>query len=758
VTSVTAGAGASAPVYEYTVGAPRVFVTTVNPVGEPGKQTYHHDWPTSAAGWVEEPRLIPQSGTRLAGSTGAASFRLLRRTREDNGALSAANAGAFTRGCYIAVSVQAAGAFDRTKVQWWGWITAIDATRMAGVDDEVGSVTAQELGGLIDSTQLSGWAQEHPTSAGYPIAFASPPTANIAVGDGLIVGNCKSISGDGSTHYVFARTAADCAPATMTSPDTHVWTRWRLLSHLIEYCKRPGVPPLSVSVSTNVRAFLDDTSIPEVFDLVGLTLKGALDLLLPRSRGIGWYLNPSYTGWEVVVYTHDPDGSYLTTLSGTKALNDPQTITVDGSEVEVSTSTSASDEYDEVIIRGERIIHAVTVSYLDGNLDAGWTGASASGGTGSSGLQEDLYRKAATVIYPTSPTNGDRIARNTEFRQGPSLDRVFTVFKLKANSNGVITAKTTPGPGTGSDIALVPEILWDAATGTISVSAGTTNNKQPYLPTARILRALPWPKGLKTDGTDTRDATAKAQPEYWTPRLFRYMPTPPAYDREKWINLLSHGQPQDSAHVQRGTPEVASDDRSLALRVTYSPPEILARGHWSSTDGATAFYPSTPNDTGTDDTRKAFDWQTLVATVAIESDQRVEVSRVNPAIASTGVRRQLVINEPGLKCWTVQKGAILGVTTVSGGDMSPDRVTATNTEAWMSATGKDDVYVTRCDYPDRPAVARDGGGVDVPTARVGDAAMQAAGRGARLGCHRDNGGLDHRARRGRRRPGDLDDV
>lgn len=688
----------AASVYEYTLGTVRVFVVPptrahTDTLGD----TTRFDWPSTAASWVEEARLLPVSSQRQVGSLGTATFRLLRRTREENGNLVAGDPGKFAKGCYIAIATGIAQtfaangtpqliAFDATKVKWWGWVTAVDAQRFADADDESGVVTAQELGGLLDSSQLTGWQQES-TDPNYSVAISTPPTANMSIADGIIVGN--RIAGPAGESW-FARRAADCGQTA-----AKVWTRWRLLSHLIAYCKPANIPTLSVVASVNLQAFLDDTTLPEVYELYGLTMKGALDMLLPRARGVGWYLAPKtdLSGWAVNVYSHDPTGAYLKTPAGVAVANTPVDVTADDTFADVSYSESASEEFDEVVIRGERVVVGATVAYGDGNLDAGWL-------HGSSGDQEDLFRKCTGVTYPTSPTPGDKIARNTEKRQGPGLDRVFTTFALKADSNGTIGYKTPPGLGTGTAKAIAPRVTWDSTAKTINLANDSGNNLQPYIPTARILRWLPWPKTVDPDGTDRRSAAEKVQPEYLPPRVFRYLASPPAYDREKWINLMTHGAPQDSGHVQRGTPSVSADDRSFAIRIECSPPEMLARNHWSVGDAAMAWYPLTPNDTS-GSAKQAIDWQSLVATIAFETDQRVEVSAIRPGLPSAAAsRRQLVISEPGLKFWMVLQGTILGLdSATSGGAMQPWRVSATNAESWATSGQNAVAYVTRNDYP-----------------------------------------------------------
>ena len=71
------------------------------------------------------------------------------------------------------------------------------------------------------------------------------------------------------------------------------------------------------------------------------------------------------------------------------------------------------------------------------------------------------------------------------------------------------------------------------------------------------------------------------------------------------------------------------------IHVNASPNHLLARNHWTSA-AATAIEP-------------LYDWQTLVATVAIETDQRLELSSViKDARPSDGV---MVIHDDSAELW-----------------------------------------------------------------------------------------------------------
>ena len=114
------------------------------------------------------------------------------------------------------------------------------------------------------------------------------------------------------------------------------------------------------------------------------------------------------------------------------------------------------------------------------------------------------------------------------------------------------------------------------------------------------------------------------EPEFLPPQawiLTRYLTPGPESNSYKTLEELG---------IDVGVPEL-----DWGIHVNASPNHLLARNHWTSA-AATAIEP-------------LYDWQTLVATVAIETDQRLELSSViKDARPSDGV---MVIHDDSAELW-----------------------------------------------------------------------------------------------------------
>ncbi len=708
------------------VDAVRVFVLPATALNPGPRSTYAFPW---SLGFVEEKRLIPQRCADVPGGMGDASFRLLRIAREENG-VAASTTHNVVSGAYCCITRGMGETFDSSTaglalVDWWGWIASVDGDQVKGTTDLFGSVTARGLGHLLDGTVLTGFRKAVSGSGQYPAPINTPPTANFSLVEGLVTGNAKLTRGSSDTGqfgglvFAFAPLPANCG----TFPE-QFWTRWRLLLHILAYCRPPTLPVIRVvcadgselfdptyaaGLTNNIAQTLNDTSVPEVFDLRDLTLKGALDMLIPRSRGFGWQIQPKNGSalsppltagyWELVIFTYDADGSYA---PQNPAINVDLSALTDIKAVQVAKSNE--DEYDEIAVQGEPIVFAATIGVPDGNLAPGWTAD-----------QEQTYLDGAKNEtgdggYASWTDPNKKTLRNNLIRQSPLLERVFTTFGLYAiDSSEDVQRKVTPGAGTGASVPLVGHVNWN---GTACYVTDTPSHV-PYLPTARLLRTIPWPVGVAADAVDSRDSAQKANPDYWPLRLFRYISGAStgglAADPYDWLDLLvKHSGDHASSH--RGTPSVEPDDRSPGIRVKYNPPEILAVDHWTGTPGRSSLEDGTPglSPGGTPPNPLCMPYSSLVATVAIASDQRLEVvitkpglSAGSPGYPSAQARRRLVIRDSRLHCWFVPDGTILAIKA----DGEPDRVRAGATGARAFARdsgGTGDPgrgYLVRNDYP-----------------------------------------------------------
>lgn len=649
----------------YDIGETTVWVKDAN------AETGAFEWTMP---WRVEKRLIPTRSLMGLSANGDASFRLLRRYRNDD-VRDVYDVGAAV-GSYVAITPNTDPPNDTDPATtenalWFGVITGREYTCLSVDDanqtqpDEVGTVTARGLGDLLDRVMVSGFRQEASDASPLGDVLRTAPQANITFALGHVVGNRTDVTLDGATMALFTR-----LPASMTQVDgspSGFWTRKALLNHLIRFCKPDGVPPMTLNALT--AAVLTDLDADErvTFDLSGVTFRGALDLLIPRSRGLVWSLWPRATSWAIFV------DSLATTT--TTYLHANATRTIDAKDCDLE-AVDLSEEivYDQVVCRGAPHVFCFSWGIADGNAEKGW---------GST--QETAYRAGAskhadgtTNSTYSSLTNPQKLQANREVRQAVYGD-VFSRILLKASATGSVKHRgASSGTGGGSDSNAFPHVTWNGSATTVSSDNLDTSDETPYLPLARVMRTIPWQEGRASGGANTSDlraVEAKLRPRYMTPRVFRYI----SGDTYKWTDLLAAGDSQPG-------PQVDVDDRSPALRVTYTPAELLAKGSW----GTSSPVPTTPYSVDPDSDGTASDYRKLVFTTAMEADQRLEVSQLRSGVTAAGVRRPLILEDNKLQFWYVHAGTILGIR----GDRTPDRLTAAvkvrddylSAQAWLEQT------------------------------------------------------------------------
>lgn len=611
------------------------------------------DWEWSA--WAVEPRLIVQSQTHAQRGTGSASFRVVR-SRQISGAGENNNASLLRAGVYVLITSaeQTTGEGEAAVRQpvidassWLGILTDLDEApldaRTAGAEnaqipDGFGTATASELGeSLLDKVRAIGWAQYDGTN--YGTAVPTIPTANMAGPGGRIIGNARLGQYDGGTPvYHFARTLADCG----TSAEK-LWTPWRLVTHAATYCCPRGAPPIVIRCEddsglsgdayaftglTGLAAYLDSTDAPEVVELDGLTWSGVLDLVC--GTGVAWRQEVRLIGGAykvaVVLYSRSTtDSRWGAPKRGTgNAVNiSTQRAETAQTVADITVSGDGSEQYDAVTVQGAPIVFGVSLSYLDGNLEAGW-----------SAEQQTAYDAATS-----------------EERRHPAHAAAYALFRIKRDTatTGVIIA-TNPGTD-DAPRPMTPEVSWDGSTATI-----TTTNRDQYLPALRILSALPWPSGWSEDGTTTADATGSNTERQSPIGVYHY----DADGTPVWCDLLSRTTTPTFTPLGE-SPEVSVDENGPALRVAYTEQHTLGLETYAGSAG------SSP----------AYDWRNLVLTVAVPSTQRLEVTNYRyhngAEMTASQVRRSLVLRDDSLQYIAALAGTVLGT---KEGNAEPLRVTA----------------------------------------------------------------------------------
>ncbi len=622
---------------------PRTFVMPATPDAD-GNLLFPWVW----ASWREEPRLVVESTTPAQSGQGSASFRVVRSQQTSERLNGEANASTNLRaGCYVLVtqSVTTTGSGESTVVVpvadgtgWLGIITEISEAPVgsygpgttARIPDGIGSATASELGAsLFDQVRADGWAQIG--GSGSPLPMITTPPANIQTKGGKIVGNAFLGTKDGNPAYLFARELDQ-----LGTDEEQVWTRWRLLTHLVQFCLPPSLPPVVIAAEdgsgisgaayvfinkTGLAAWMDRPDALEVFELSGLTIRGVLDLLCGAGVGLGWRLElvnvSGVPSVKIVVYSR---GDWATE-GGPPKLGDPsgiansRTLNTYGSAGErlatVEVTSDGAEQYDEVIVRGAPIVFAATLGALDDNMEAAWSAA-----------QETAYAAATP-----------------EERKRPEFSAVYSSFRLKRTDPQYgATRRALPGES-GSYLPITPEVTWNGTAATI-----TTDNVDQYRPTFRFLSALPWPAGWDGTGTPTTDASGSPGEAQTTPRAF-------AFQDSQWIPLTAKSGSVTAATLSE-SPEFDVSETAPALSLSYDVAHTI---------GLNDFDPDVSESGGVE---PVYDWRNLLFSVAYQSTQRLEVvirrEHNGSPLTANQVRRSLILEDDTLQYVVALGGTIIG--------------------------------------------------------------------------------------------------
>jgi hypothetical protein len=589
-----------------TVG--RVRAWTLPVIRLPG-DVIAHKW---SSDWAEEPRLIPESDTSTPGARGNASFRLLRAQRiEPDGPDTSTTD--LVAGQYVAITA-GVDTFDWAAVEWWGFIASINTTPLGFTGDQMGIVSALEVGHLLGTVEASGWTRTNGMGGTDAFDFQGAPDCNLRGPAGEIIGNRVELSGNS----LFARASASCG-----TDAANYWTRWRLANHVVTYCVPAFLPTLTLSAPTDVSDLLDDTTIKEVFTVKGLSLLAIFDLVFPRSRGLSWKIVGAAGGWTVTGYSTLAEGE-----AGIPTQT-PVDIDLAATSTRSTRSVSYTDDdtttYDEIEVRGGQILFGGTVGYQLSNADKGWTAS-----------QETLYKAGAGdsagygALTLTKQREADESARKTS-----AVKDVYTRFVIGDQSSGGMYQYDSPTSPTGSN-AFFPAAEWDGD----ALTFDSATYYDPQWPSTALARNIPWPKGKKADATDLRATDDKNKPQYLKPLAF-YQDTP------RWVDL-------SGKEDRRGKPSIGIDDRGCAITVDFSPSEWFAKADWSGSDGSPIIPDPSVNFS-------ALDWRYAFYTVAIPSGQILAVRKRRSGMEAANVRRRLVVEYPELECWVMHAGSILGI-------------------------------------------------------------------------------------------------
>lgn len=555
--------------------------------------------------WVEEPRLIAKQYTKLQYGLGEATFALMPEVFIDNGLRVEGND--VIVGSYVGIATKD-DTGEISEPFWTGYITSIPQIKMKQQPvSSTGIVKALRLGNMFDQLQLKDWATNKATGLNFT---DNPPPGNYATQSGDIIGNRAA----GEIAFVFESDPAQCGTDT-TYLTGNYWTRFDLLNHIITYCYPDGAGIPNLNFTDGARDRLQ-TVVKEVYTLENATMKSVLDLLCNRQRGLTWDVETVGDLWQINIrLTFDTD----------------EQIDVDFAEInrdnviELKIDEGDADQWDEIVVEGNPII---------------WMGTIENGTSDQDGIP--LYFEKAWTIgqeaaYTAYVDANDLAPNNTRY------DDVFKNWRFVPNFNGSISTQHNAN-GQGGDVFFCQKISYDINANTVSVN--DQDDTFPYLPTARVMRTMPWSVGL-SEAIDDRDSTQKNQQTLVNPI----------------VTVETEGKRRDISKKTVIGENIYVDDRGLGIRIKLD----------GDRDNAYALQEHAGKEPV-----PIYSWQSLSFTVAFESTQRASLRSYRPVDGGTldpGLVRKTLRIRGDWNVWACHQASIIGIdqngdllrTTTGGG-------------------------------------------------------------------------------------------
>lgn len=363
--------------------------------------------------------------------------------------------------------------------------------------------------------------------------------------------------------------------------------------------------------------FQDLAQFNSVIDQEGKSVGQLLNELMDRRNGYGWMVR---TGGEPDPVSQDPDAVFIHVFStfgedirfeGFKFTANQEQIDWDfADQIEVDKAVvveNRQDAFDQVIVRGARILSCFSVSFKDQNLEKAWT------------LGEELnYRNGAGSDDDPS---ANIAARNTD-----TLDHVFTHFRLSPEWDW------TAGDGEG-------ELVLNALVG----------NANPAFDAAgRFIEDIeaPRPGFWNFDESFERSLPLADFPlgtGFRRPLIFAKDPD------GKWHELH---KPADLASFA-ATIRITDGDWGIRLSLQNGANETMARNHWST------ILPKAKPGVFAVDEEPPWDWQDLIVTIAARTDQHLEVIVQITNTGDTDAPRIKLISDPTAEWWQILPQTVL---------------------------------------------------------------------------------------------------
>jgi len=275
---------------------------------------------------------------------------------------------------------------------------------------------------------------------------------------------------------------------------------------------------------------------------------------------------------------------------------------------------TAIQRFDEIIIRGQRVVVMFTISVEDGTLDKGWTSSLASS-----------YRSAGALSDPHAAD---------EFRAQSRYEDVFSRFVIPRDWDGSVQ----DGEGGGQSRFVTPTPNDD---GTLDF----TQAGEFWRDFKLLDRQLPIEKGKSYESDPITDDNPDGEEPEFRPILVAISDSFDGANHKattKMIRLDRLGSGQSGLHNLSAT----TLDKDLGIRINCHPQHYLAGTDWTPATDATEVLPE-------------LNWVGLLATVSMTTDVRPNI-RIQ--FGSGGENEKVkVIDVDGAEFWYAVEDTVVDV-------------------------------------------------------------------------------------------------
>ena len=401
------------------------------------------------------------------------------------------------------------------------------------------------------------------------------------------------------------------AGSALFGDDDSVWSNYDIASYLLTYF---GPAEVEFKLAGQAEEMLAD--IEERHRFEGLSLRQALNTLIPRSRGMGWVVRLDDTG-RAAIHVFSLIGEKVTVGGKTVPANGERVSWVFDEAQDIQGARIAIDEmatYDRIVVQGERLRSMFSLSIADGTLEKGWGNAHAA-----------VYRQGA---------ESEDARENDNERKGDRFHRVYSLFRV---------------PPT-----------WDWKVGDGSGFGGANDPANPrVMPDGEIKlyeRGPYWTHGVAflRDLLLERSSGGRSseEAEYESPLAVIEF----AHEDAAGEPTSSWAQVENLDAFDFAPAYLRMGDREGSVILRTHTPHTLALGDWTQAETGDPAEPAPTRHP------PEVSYTRLIVTVAVETDSRIRVEVVTAENLETDEReRLLVIQVRDAHAWTISPGTVVAV-------------------------------------------------------------------------------------------------